>query len=235
MFETLVIQPIYNGFIFLIGVMPQGDVGLAIIALTLIVRAVFYPAFTASIRTQMGMQAIQPELDEINKKYKDNSQERTKRTMALFKEHNVRPLAGFLSLLVQLPVFFGLYLAFFREGLPEIEHRLLYPFVEAPHMVSVDFFGLLDLLSTHNILLALIVALTQYAAIRFTIVRMGNGENLTPERAAAHRVQKHMMLYFMPALMAVISYTFPAGVGLYFTAGNLISLLQEWWIKRRGV
>ena len=68
MFETFFIQPIYNGFIFLIGVMPQGDVGLAIIALTIVVRAVFYPAFTASIRTQGGMQAIQGPLDEKKKK-----------------------------------------------------------------------------------------------------------------------------------------------------------------------
>jgi membrane protein insertase Oxa1/YidC/SpoIIIJ len=65
---------------------------------------------------------------------------------------------------------------------------------------------------------------------------MGNGAaGQSPERAAAQKMQRHLMLYFMPALMAVISYTFPAAVGLYFTAGNLISLGQEWWIKRRGV
>jgi membrane protein insertase Oxa1/YidC/SpoIIIJ len=58
--------------------MPGGDVGLAIITLTILVRAVFYPAFAASIRTQMGMQAAQAELDEINKKYKDNAEERAR-------------------------------------------------------------------------------------------------------------------------------------------------------------
>ncbi len=54
MFGTILINPLYNAFIFLVGVMPGGDVGLAIIAMTLIVRAVFYPAFSASIRTQMA-------------------------------------------------------------------------------------------------------------------------------------------------------------------------------------
>lgn len=236
MFETFLVQPIYNGFVFLVGIMPQGDVGLAIIALTVIVRAVFYPAFTASIRTQMGMQAVQGDLDEINKKYKDNPEERTKRTMALFKQHKVRPFASLVALIVQLPVFFALYLAFFREGLPNINHTLLYPFMSAPDVVSVSFFGLLDLLATGNILLSVIVGATQYAAIHFTLTRMGNGASAqSPERVAAQKMQRHLMLYFMPSLMAVISYSFPAAVGLYFTAGNLISLAQEWWIKRRGV
>src|SRR5882672_11872033 len=98
MFETLLIKPLYNAFIFLIGIMPAGDVGFAIIVMTLIVRAVFYPAFTASIRTQMGMQDAQAELDEINKKYKDNPDEKAKRTMELFKEKKIRPLAGFVAI-----------------------------------------------------------------------------------------------------------------------------------------
>ena len=132
MFGTILINPLYNVFIFLIGIMPGGDVGLAIIVMTLVVRAVFYPAFTASIRTQMGMQEAQAELDEINKKYKDNSDEKAKRTMELFKERNIRPLAGFVALLVQIPIFIALYYAFFREGLPHIATNILYSFVQAP-------------------------------------------------------------------------------------------------------
>jgi YidC/Oxa1 family membrane protein insertase len=236
MFETFLIQPIYNGFVALIGVMPQGDVGLAIIATTLIFRAVFYPAFTSSIRTQMGMQAVQPELDEINKKYKDKPEERTRRTMELFRERKIRPFAVFFTLLIQLPVFFALYLVFFREGLPAINEALLYPFVAVPQLVSVDFFGIMNLLAEHNIPLAILVGATQYAAIRLTILRMGNGAaNLSPERAAAQKIQRQIMLYFLPALMTGFSYAFPAGVGLYFMAGNLVSLAQEWWVKHRGV
>ncbi|OGC80372.1 hypothetical protein A2943_01270 [Candidatus Adlerbacteria bacterium RIFCSPLOWO2_01_FULL_51_16] len=233
MFETFLVQPIYNGFIFLIGIMPQGDVGLAIIALTIFIRAVFYPAFTSQIRTQIGMQAIQGQLDEVNKKYKDNPEERTRRTMALFRENKVRPFSSFLVLFIQLPVFFALYLAFFREGLPDINPELLYIFIKAPEVVSVGFFGLMDLLSAHNVLLALIVAATQYAAIRLTLTRMNNGATLTPERAATQNMQKHLMLYMMPALIAFISYTLPAAVGLYFTASNLISLGQEYLIKHQ--
>ncbi|HEV8677443.1 MAG TPA: YidC/Oxa1 family membrane protein insertase, partial [Candidatus Paceibacterota bacterium] len=68
MFQTLLTQPLYNGFIYLVGIMPGGDVGFAIIALTFIIRFLFYPVFASQIRTTMGMQAMQGELEEIKEK-----------------------------------------------------------------------------------------------------------------------------------------------------------------------
>jgi YidC/Oxa1 family membrane protein insertase len=234
MFETLLIKPLYNGFIFLVGVVPGGDVGLAIILMTLIIRAIFYPAFAASIRTQMGMQAAQGELDEINKKYKDDSEARARLTMALYKEKNIRPFASFLAILIQLPVLLALYFAFFREGLPHIAANLLYPFVHEPAMVSVSFFGLINLLDAHNIFLAAIVGGLQYGVAYLATARTNSaGIPIPKERQMAHAMQRNMMLYFLPVLMAVVSYTLPAVVGLYFAAGNAVSLAQEWLIKRQ--
>ena len=235
MFETFLIQPIYNVFIYLIGIMPGGSVGLAIIVLTLLIRALFYPAFTASIRTQMGMQAVQGELDEINKLHKDNSEERAKQTMALYTKHKVRPFSGFLALLVQIPVFIALYFAFFREGLPKIATHLLYSFVPAPGVVQVDFFGLMNLLSPHNILLAGIVAGLQYGVAYLSLGRMTRSASpVQPEKQAAQKIQQQMMLYFLPGLMGVVSYSLPAAVGLYFATTNLASLGQEWIIRRQN-
>ncbi len=111
-FTTYFIQPLYNVFIFLIGVMPYGDVGFAIIVMTLVVRIIFYPAYTASIRTQMNMAAVQGDLDEINEKYKDDSAEKAKQTMALYKERNIRPLAGLVAVIAPIPIFIALYYAF---------------------------------------------------------------------------------------------------------------------------
>lgn len=233
MFETLLTQPLYNGFIYLIGIMPGGEVGLAIIVLTIIVRVVFYPFFTASIRTQMGMQAAQAELDHINKQFKDNPTERAKQTMGLFKKYNVRPFAGFLALLVQIPIFIALYIAFFHESLPSIDTELLYSFVQAPSVVNVNFFGILDLLAPHNILLALLVGLSQYAVTHFSFARNKPHANMSPEKQSVHHMQRKMMLYFLPALIGVISYTLPSAVGLYFLTGNLFSLGQEWLIRRQ--
>lgn len=233
MFQTYLIQPIYNAFIFLIGVMPQGDVGLAIIAMTVVVRAVFYPAFAASIRMQMGMQAVQEEIEEINTKYKDNPEEKAKKTMALYKEKNIRPFAGFLAILVQIPVFIALYYAFFREGLPKVAAEKLYSFVSVPTQVNTEFFGIINLLTPHNIVLTIIVGLLQYGVARLSMGRMTISPKLPPDKARAQKLQQQMMLYFMPALIASISYTLPAAVGLYFAAGNIISLGQEWLIRKQ--
>ncbi len=233
MFEDLLIKPLYNGFVFLIDVVPGGDVGLAIITLTLIVRAVFYPAFAASIRTQLAMAAVQPEIDEINRKYKDNREERARRTMALFKEKKVRPLAGLIALLVQIPIFIALYFVFFREGLPNIDLSLLYSFVEVPAMVQTNFLGFVDLLAIHNAPLAAIVGGTQYLVTKLSLARTP-AKAATPEAEMAHSLQRTLMLYMLPGLMTVLTYFFPAGVGLYFLTGNVVSILQEMYIKRQN-
>lgn len=235
MFETFLIKPLYNAFIFLIGVAPSGDVGLAIIIMTIIVRAVFYPAFTASIRTQMGMQAVQGEIDEINTKFKDNPDEKAKRTMQLFKDKKIRPFAGFVAILVQIPIFIALYYAFFREGLPHIATNLLYSFVPAPATVNVEFLGFLNLLSTHNVILAAVVGGLQYLVVHVSLLRTKSGPQATlaPQKAQAQAMQQNMMLYFMPVLYAVITYSLPAAAGLYFGVGNLISLGQEFLIRHQ--
>ncbi len=236
MFNTLLIQPIYNVFIFLIGVMPGGDVGLAIVVLTLIIRAVFYPAFASSIKTQMGMQEVQGELDEINKQYKDVPEERARRTMELFKEHKVHPFSGFVALLVQIPVFIALYYAFFREDLPHIATNLLYSSVHVPQAISLTFLGLIDLMSKHNIILALLVGALQYSVVRLSVRRMKMGQKKTTaagQKEAAQKMQQQMMLYFLPTLIAIISYSLPAAVAIYFITGNLVSLTQELVIRRQ--
>lgn len=234
MFQTFIIQPIYNVFIYLVGSMPHGDVGLAIITLTLLVRAVFYPAFAASIRTQLGMQAIQGDIDEINKKYKDDPQEKGKQTMALFKEHRIRPFSSFLALLIQLPIFFALYYAFFREGLPKIATNLLYTFVAVPKSVNMEFFGLINLGSPHNIPLTIIVAGLQYCVMWFSVARIKtSSRSVSAERDAAQRTQQQLMLYFFPTMMGVLAYSLPAAVGLYFTTTNIVSIGQELLIRRQ--
>jgi YidC/Oxa1 family membrane protein insertase len=234
MFHTLLINPFYNAFVFLIGIMPAGDVGLAIIAMTILIRLVFYPLFASNIRTQMGMQAIQGQLDEINTKYKDDAQERGRLTMELFREHKVRPISAFLSLLVQIPVFIALYYAFFREGLNPIATNILYSFVHAPAAVNTNFFGLLDLLASHNVVIAVLVAVLQYAVVKFSLTRMTTPKDAAKkaDKERAQDIQRQMMLYFLPALMGVVSYSVPAAVGIYFIAGSIISLAQEWLIQR---
>ena len=232
MFETFLVQPIYNLFIALVGIMPQGDAGLAIVALTILMRLVLYPVFTASIRTQMGMTAMQGDIEFIKEKHKDDKEALAREQVALFKKHKVNPLAGFGALFIQLGVLIALYFALFNKGFPKIDTGLLYSFVSVPAAVSTSFFGVLDLLSAHHLLLAVVVGASQYWAIYLTLGRTPVNHK-DPNKAAVARMQQNMMLYFMPAVMAVTSYYFAAAVGVYFVASNLFSVLQEWLIRRQ--
>ena len=232
MFETYLVQPIYNVFVALVGVVPHGDAGLAIIALTIIMRLVLYPVFTASIRTQMGMTAMQSDVELIKEKHKDDKEALAREQVALFKKHKVNPLAGFGALFIQLAVIIALYYALFREGFPEINTHLLYAFVSAPAAVSTSFFGIVNLLTPHHIVLAIVVGASQYWAIYLTLGRTPITQK-DPDKAAVARMQQNMMLYFMPAVMAITSYYFAAAVGVYFVASNLFSVGQEWIIRNQ--
>lgn len=175
MFELLIVQPLYNLLVFLLAVIPGGNLGVAIILLTVIVRFAFYPAFSGSIRTQLAMQKIQPELDAIKKKFANNAQERARRTMELMREHKIRPFASLGGLVIQLVVFIGLYMALLREGLPAIEERLLYTFVSVPEGVDIMFL-IWDLTLRGGIILAVIVGAMQYLQGRLLFMRMKQPE-----------------------------------------------------------
>lgn len=236
-FTTYFIQPLYNVFIYLIGVMPGGDVGLAVIVMTIIVRLVFYPAYTSSIRTQMGMAAVQGDLDEINEKYKDNPTEKAQRIMALYKERNIKPFSSFIAVLAPIPIFIALYYSIAREGLPNVDTGLLYSFVHAPAAVNVEFMGFLNLLAAHNILLSIVVAFLQYLVVRLSITRTKKATTtnkpLAADKAKAQAMQQNLMLYALPVLYVFIVYSLPAVAGLYFGVTNLFSVGQELWIKRQ--
>lgn len=234
-FTTFLIKPLYNVFIYLIGVMPGGNVGFAIIVMTIAMRAIFYPAFSSSIRTQMGMAAVQGDLEEINQKYKDDPNEKAKATMALYKEKNIRPLAGFVAIIVQIPIFIALYYSFSREGLPHINSALLYPSVHVPATVNIIFLGFLNLLTPHNILLALFVAFLQYLVVKLSIGRTNRAATkpLPADKAQAQAMQQNLMMYVLPGMYAVIVYSLPAVAGLYFGVTNLISIGQEMLIRRQ--
>lgn len=233
MFETILVKPIYNVFVFLTGLMPASDAGLAIIAVTILMRIVLYPVFTSAIRTQIGMQAMQPDLEAIKEKYANNREQMAREQMALFKRYKVNPLAGIASFAIQLIVMLALYFALFREGFPEVDQDLLYSFVQAPAAISTTFFGILNLLTPHHIILSALVAFSQYIAIKLTLRRTPPSKNLSAEKAQVQRMQQNLLLYFMPGLMGVFSFFFPGAVGLYFLAGNILSIGQEWLIKHK--
>lgn len=243
MFEFLIVKPLYNLFVFLLAFIPGGDVGIAIILLTLLVRLAFFPAFSESIRTQIVMQKIQGQLNEIKKKYEKDAAERARRTMEVMRENKVRPFASIGTLIIQLVVFIGLYSVFLKEGLPALHTELLYSLTPLPSLVDIHFFGFLDLTARGIIPLAILVGGLQYLQGRLLFMRMQKSqaeapsvEKQTPEELAAamqQKIQKFMMLYLLPLMLLGFAYTFTAAAGIYFAANSVFSILQELYIARK--
>ena len=162
-FSTFFYQPAYNALAFLISVVPGGNVGVSIIILTVMVRGALLPLSHKSVVSQAKMRAIAPHIEKLKEKHKDDKQEQAKKTMELYKEHGINPFSGCLLVIVQLPIIFALYYAFFK-GLPNLNTEHFYSFVHLPASVSMSFLGL-DL-AHKSIILALAAAITQYFQIK---------------------------------------------------------------------
>jgi YidC/Oxa1 family membrane protein insertase len=188
--------------------------GIAIILLTLIVRIVFWPLTHKGTESMKRMQELQPKLKELQEKYKDKPQKLQQETMAMYRENKVNPLGGCLPMLVQIPVFFAL----FNVLRSAIELRfagfLWVGDLSAPENL---FVGMLPFGLALNIL-PLIMAATQAWQ-----------QHLTP--MAGDPAQQKMMM-FMPVIMLMFLYTMPSALVLYWTANQVMMIIQLMWQKR---
>jgi YidC/Oxa1 family membrane protein insertase len=224
LYNLVIYIPLYNGLIGLMDLLPWIDAGTAIIAFTIIVRLILFPLSRQSIKTQIRMREIQPEIAALQKKHA-NKQEQTLKTMELYREKGIRPLAGTLLLFIQLPILFGLYYVFVRSGLPVVNASLLYPFVHVP-TIDMNFLGLLDISKT-SIIMASIAATSQYLQLRFSLAAQ-SAQGGADNPAAAMTKQ---MRYIMPAMIFVLAFRFPAAISIYWTVGNLFMLGQELFVR----
>ena len=142
-FNQALYLPLFNALVWLYNVIPGNDLGIAIIALTILIRFILYPLSKKAIQSQKAISQLQPKIKEIQKKYK-NKEEQAKAMMELYKKHKVNPMSGCLPILVQLPLLIALYRVFFNGLNPE-SLNLLYDFVSRPDSLNVVFLGLIDL------------------------------------------------------------------------------------------
>jgi YidC/Oxa1 family membrane protein insertase len=232
-FTALIYQPIYNALAFLISIVPGGDVGIAIILITILVRLVLFPLSLSAIKSQMAMRQIDPILRNLREEYKDRKDELAKKTMELFKEHRVNPFAGILLLVIQLPIIIGLYTVLRSEAKTlSFDPSMLYPFVHAPEHASLIFLGFLDL-TGKSIVLAVLVAATQflYARLLAPAQPRKEGEKKSFQDDLSESMQLQMR-YVLPVVLGVVSYAASSAIALYFLASNVFSVLQELVVQK---
>lgn len=236
-FAHLVYIPLYNGLVFLIDILPGADVGLAIVILTVLVKFALSPLSLNSIKAQISLRSIQPEMEEIKKKYKEDKQKQALKMMELYKERNINPLSGLFSVLIQIPIVITLYYIVFHGGLPEINTEIVYNFIPVPLVPSMNFLGLVDI-SARSLWLAVFAGVSQYFQVKASLPQNPQKEKKAQDKKSELKedLQKSMMFnmrFVLPAIIFFVAYTLPAAIALYFTTSNIFALSQEIFVKRK--
>jgi len=231
-FTAVFYQPIYNGLVFLVLLLPWADAGVIIILCTVIVRLVLFPLSQKSIKTQLKMKEIGPELEALKIKYKDK-QEQAKKTMEFYKQKGINPFAGFFAILIQFPIIIALYRIFYAGGISTIDPNLLYTFIQAPaHSVSMIFLGFINL-ANKNIVFALLAGITQFFQAQIITPPQpkpvaGAEKSLGNDLARSMTFQSK---YVFPVLIFFIAYAVSAAVSLYWIVSNVFSIGQELFVR----
>lgn len=221
LFNLIFYQPLFNALIFLSNIIPNHDLGFSIIVLTVLMRLALWPLTGKSIKSQKALEKLKPQIEEINKKFKNEKEAKAKALMALYSENKINPLSGFLPLLIQIPIIIALWRVFLNGT--GINHSLLYSFIEAPSEIRSIFFGIFDL-TKRNVLLAIIAGALQYFQTKM-IMPQKTGSEKTSDFS---HIMSQQMLYFGPILSVIIFWNLPSALPLYWTAVSLMTLLQQY-------
>ena len=204
-----------------------GNFGLAILLLTVIVKIVFFPLANKSYRALSGMKKLQPEMMKLRDRFKDDRQRLNQEMMALYKKEKANPLAGCLPIAVQIPVFFALYKVLFVSI--EMRHAPFFGWIQdlsAPDPTTIfNLFGLIPW-DPPSFLLIGIWPMIMGASMFLQ-------QKLNPAPPDPIQAKIFMLL---PFFFTVLLAAFPAGLVIYWTWNNILSITQQWVImKREGV
>ena len=227
LYTEILYRPLFNAVVFLYNILPGHDFGFAIIALTTVIRVLFFPLSIKTVRSQKAMSLLNPKLQEIKQKFKDDKSAQSIETMKLYKDNNINPLSGCLPLLIQLPILIALYQAFIAGLKPE-NLNMLYNFVVNPGVINKISFGFIEITSKMP-LLAIFAGGAQFVQAWATKAQ-NQGSNLNKEMAALNS----QMLYFFPIMIVVIGWNLPAGLVLYWITTTVFSILEQLYIKYHG-
>ncbi|MDB5571257.1 MAG: 60 kDa inner rane insertion protein, partial [Hyphomicrobiales bacterium] len=210
-----------------------GNFGVAILVVTVLVKAAFFPLANRSYESMAKMKAVQPELKALQDRYKDDKQKLQQEMMELYKREKINPVAGCLPVIIQIPVFFALYKVIFITI--EMRHAPFFGWVQdlsAPDPTNLfTLFGLIPWDPTHVPVLGQFLWLGVWPIVMgFTMfVQM----KMNPE--PTDPIQKSMFAW-MPVIFTFMLGAFPAGLVIYWTWNNALSVTQQYFImKRQGV
>lgn len=201
-----------------------GNFGLAIIALTIIVRLAMYPLANKSFTSMSKMKKLQPEIDKLRQLYGKDQARMSQELMALYKREGVSPLGGCLPTILQIPVFFALYKVLYMSL--EVRHAPFFGWIKdlsAADPTSV--FNLFGLIPWHPPAIMMIGAWPLFMGLTMLLQQQLNPKPADPMQAK--------LFLLMPIFMTYLLSSFPAGLVVYWTCSNVLSILQQLVISRR--
>lgn len=184
---------------------------LAIIMISILIKIILYPLMQKQMKSTMNMQEVQPKLEYLQKKYKNNPEKMNEEVMKLYKEYDINPMAGCLPLLIQMPILIGLFAALRQYDFQPLEHAA---FFWIPNLGEKDPFFILPVL----------VALTMFLQQKISMAT-------TP--SAAENPTMKTMLYVMPAMMLFVCWSMPAGLCLYWAFFSILSIVQQFFMNKQ--
>ena len=230
-FHAVFYNPIYNTLVALVALVPGGDVGVAVILLTILIRLILLPFSLSAARTQRAMKTLEPKIKELKEKHKGDKEKEALETLSLYREAKVNPFASILTVFIQIPVLLALYWVFYNEPFSTINAARLYTLTPVPDFISLEFLGIISV-AGKSIILAILAGLTQ-----FLQAHMALSGTMKPSPGGGmqndfQRVMGMQLKYVFPFLIGAISYTTSGAIALYFITTNLAGSLQEWHVRR---
>lgn len=215
-------KPFLHGLNFFYSIL--GNYGLAILMLTLVVKLLFFPLANKSYKSMTAMKKLQPEMQKLRERYENDKQKMQQELMALYQKEKVNPLSGCLPILLQIPVFFALYKVLFVAI--ELRHEPFFGWIQdlsAPDPTSMfNLFGLIPFDPPAFLMIGvwpLLMGLTMFLQ-----------QKLNPQ--PPDPIQAKIMA-FLPVMFIFLFATFSAGLVIYWTWNNVLSIAQQWVIMRK--
>lgn len=235
LWNNFLYEPIYNALFFIINNVTFGDVGFAIILLTILIKLILSPLAKKSIKNQVLIKKMEPELKAIKKEY-ENKEDQARKTMELYKKYGTNPFSGCLVIILQLPIILALYYVFLKGITFNPEN--LYSFVNFNGVLNTNFLGLIEM-SGKSVVLAILVGVTQYIqGFLSTPINSSNNfdkNSKTDEKPSFQdELSKSMQTnirYVLPVFLAIVAWQISAAVALYWITSNIFTIIQEGVIR----
>jgi YidC/Oxa1 family membrane protein insertase len=215
-------RPIFDLLVFLFHTV--GNFGVAIICLTLIVRAIMFPIAQKQFQSMAAMRKLQPKMKAIQERFKDDKRRQQEEILKLYQAEKVNPAAGCLPILLQIPVFYALYKVLLVSV--EMRHQPFFGWIKdlsaADPLTPVNLFGLLHFTPPAMLaigVLPILVGATQWLSMKL------NPQPMDPAQAQVFAI--------MPWFLVFIMAPFAAGLQLYWITNNLLTIAQQWFLYRK--